>query len=156
MLFNVVAIAQDNNEDKQFQLMKPILFEMNKKIFYKDEILPSKVNPNFIPIWSLPINRKHNKTYLKSAIIEPSVMLEEFTIQNKKVKFQNLKLNLKFIDDIKNDFKFKVEIVKNELTDYNNSKPLFTPIIFLNNIFVFDSFLFLYFFMLLFAAKVSR
>lgn len=46
-----IAAAQEQLTEKQFEMMKPFLYEQNQKIFYEGDYLPSIINPNFVPEW---------------------------------------------------------------------------------------------------------
>ena len=125
--------AQDDIEEKQFQLMKPMLFEMNQKLFYENDFVSSTINPNYIPEWKKKIDLSNLDTIFNSIQKESLVEFEEHNFEKQNIKYQNLKLITKYKDEKNSNLKFKIEIIANSLKDKNNSEITFRNVIGLSN-----------------------
>jgi hypothetical protein len=125
--------AQDDVSEKQFQLMKPMLFEMNQKLFYENDFVTSTINPNYIPEWKTKIDLSNLYTIFNSIQKESLIELEEHNFEKKNIKYQNLKLITKYRDGKNSNLKFKIEIVENSLKDKYNSQIIFRNAIGLSN-----------------------
>ena len=125
--------AQNNVDEKQFQLMKPMLFEMNQKLFYENDFVTSTINPNYIPEWKKKIDLSHLDTIFNSIKKESLIELEEQNFEKQNIKYQNLKLIAKYKDEKNANLKFKIEIIENNLKDKNDSEIMFRNVIGLSN-----------------------
>lgn len=125
--------AQDDVEEKQFQLMKPMLFEMNQKLFYENDFVKSTFNPNYIPEWKKKIDLSNLDTIFNSIKKESLIEVEEHYFEKQNIKYQNLKLITKYKDEKNANLKFKIEIIENNLKDKNNSEIMFRNVIGLSN-----------------------
>ena len=125
--------AQNNVDEKQFQLMKPMLFEMNQKLFYENDFVTSTINPNYIPEWKKKIDLSNLDTIFNSIKKESLIELEEQNFEKQNIKYQNLKLIAKYKDEKNANLKFKIEIIENNLKDKNDSEIMFRNVIGLSN-----------------------
>ena len=125
--------AQNNVDEKQFQLMKPMLFEMNQKLFYENDFVTSTINPNYIPQWKKKIDLSNLDTIFNSIKKESLIEFEEHNFEKQNIKYQNLKLIAKYKDEKNANLKFKIEIIENNLKDKNDSKIMFRNVIGLSN-----------------------
>ncbi len=111
--------AQELTE-KQFEQIKPYLYQFNQEFFSENDYLKSIVDQDYVPDWEKPIFSFDVDSLFNDVKKESTIEFQERTQEGDSTKNQRLELVAKWKSKKGEKIKFKIELIANQLKDKSN------------------------------------
>lgn len=137
-MFGIIN-AQNSVDEKEFEKIKPMLFDLNKSLLNENDFVDSTIDIDFVPNWLKPLDDNKvdslSEAIKKEAIVE--VVEENQDMFNAQT--QVLRLMTKYKVNKFLNLKFNVEIVNSIIVDNKNNQIEFKNLNGLDNTLGYDN-----------------